>query len=183
MANEYRINNFKISFKLQYYSRRCLSRLLSRHASRITLFANFSVLRSSVFVYTLFESGHVNCTKISDVTSIGRAILHLLRLFPGRGHRHRTPKVIGLSLDNISAHGTLWESSKFLAKVKRHLKAKYGLDSQYNPQKFPGLSVRINGTTFVLFQNGKFLAVGSKSTKLLKENYTTFRNYVASVPP
>ena len=44
-------------------------------------------------------------------------------------------------------------------------------NTEYNPEQFPGLVYKLNGTraTFLLFSNGKIVCTGTRSESKLKE--------------
>lgn len=170
MVCHHRVNNIKISFKIQN-SPEFFLRSFARSSSSVSkVDGNFFVLRDK-YVYVIFFSGHVNCTKLRTLSEIdeARAVLdgHLLGAFD-----FSPPEV-----DNISASGVAGIGSLNLRKFAGFLRDEK-LPFRFNPERFPGLNFRLNDVTFVLFSSGKFLAVGSKSLATLSILVGLFSKYL-----
>jgi len=174
------INNIKASIKVKGPNvRRFIFELGERNARVSKKEVNFFVLRDK-FVYVIFYSGHINCTKLKTIWDFIEAKLYIAKLF-NAGSEFYTVETS--SIDNISASGDVlkkFEHRKWLLdrKKKREVRfyslhqlskllRKASYKSRYNPQRFPGLTTKINRISFTLFNTGKFIAVGANNVKKL----------------
>lgn len=172
----YQVNNIKVSFKittsgigkkLSYFAR------ISPHVTKID--GNFFVLRK-IYVYIVFYTGHVNCTKIKSVADfqICKNIFSEALSVPNTNLRD-------LQIDNISSSGDTFRKLNLL-----HFGAflsRTSLKFRYNPQRFPGLSVRLKNASFTIFNSGKFIAVGTKSLSDLAILIDIFGKYLDQFIP
>jgi hypothetical protein len=167
ICDEPSINNYKISFRLQCPD---IIERLKKTPSIVKWYHNFAVLRSTDHVYTIFFSGFVNATKISDLDRCIGAIHHLQDLL----HiEHETLVNGSYAVDNVSASGRFMSCIGLSA-----LKTTPRMHVRFNPDRFAGASVKYVGEvgTAVLFKSGCYIIVGSKNVdqvnslfKLLKE--------------
>lgn len=166
----HRVNNIKVSFKIDGASQFFLRQFAQSSPLVSKVDGNFFVLRDR-FVFVIFFTGHVNCTKLRTLTEIDEAkqILddHLLGSWDFSASK----------VDNISASGFSGVNRLNLRKFGDFLKVQ-NLNFKYNPERFPGLNFRISGVTFVLFASGNFLAVGSKSLSDLSIIVGVFSKYM-----
>ena len=157
----YRVNNIKISYKIYLTNLETALRNFARESSLVTKVENNFFVLKSVFVYTVFFTGHVNCTKIHRKEEISTAVNHLRNIL------FDFELCSGLKVDNISASGALniVNNSLSLLDLADFLKQN-SIHFRYNPEQFPGLSLKFSskGATFLLFQSGKFVVVGTKGT-------------------
>lgn len=166
----HRVNNIKISFKIENFPEYFL-RSFARNSSHVSkVDGNFFVLRDK-FVFVIFFTGHVNCTKLRTLSEIDEARNLLDGHFLG-AFGFSPPEV-----DNISASGFIGFDSLNLRKFAKFLESEE-LPYKFNPERFPGLNFRLKGITFVIFSSGKFLAVGSRSLTTLSILVGLFSKYV-----
>ena len=161
MSKSVGVTNIKVSFKVNCENLR--EKLLDFcHKSYLVskTDCNFFVVRPADYVYIVFYSGHVNCTKIKDFNSIEDCQKNFKRLVEEEtGHQLL---ISSCSIDNISATGSLFSSPLSLFSLGEYLRTRRE-KFRYCPQRFPGLSVRIHSATFIVFTSGKYIAVGSKT--------------------
>lgn len=166
----HRVNNIKISFKIESSSEYFL-RSFARESHLVSKTdGNFFVLRDR-FVFVIFFTGHVNCTKLRTFLDIEEARSLLDRHLLGAFEFSRSV------VDNISASGSTGANPLNLRKFASYL-GEQNLPCKYNPERFPGLNFRLSDTTFVLFRSGKFLAVGSRSLSSLAILVGLFSKYL-----
>ena len=174
----YRVNNIKISFKLNVPDSRTFLRYIAVTSPYVTkIEGNFFVLRST-FVYVIFYTGHVNCTKLTELSDIEKCQSLLKRLIQEDSYpsdEHHQCETSSAIVDNICSSGTVDQRVK-LVRFTDYLKLKE-VGFRYNPQTFPGLSVKINNVSFTLFNSGKFIAVGAKSYVDLAIHVDIFLKY------
>ena len=157
----YKVNNIKISCRI--LGENITNRLkdFSQNSNLVsTKLGNFFVLRQK-FVFIIFYSGHVNCTKIKSMTQIPEVMQKLNELFPDL-------QVNYTQTDNISASGVLLNSKINLFELSQHFKDN-SQAHHFNPQLFPGLYTKYNSATFIIFKTGKFVCVGTKSISELEQ--------------
>lgn len=162
------VNNIKASCKIISAT---VSRDLRELASKSSLVTktrgNFFVLRKD-FVFIIFYTGHVNCTKLKLVTDIEKARTYLESLIDKSVVT--TPKI-----DNITTSGASHPSSGGvnLFKLCQYLKDR-GISYRFKPHRFPGLNFKIGGATIIIFTSGKFIAVGTQSIASAFEHIELF---------
>ena len=174
----YMVNNIKVSLKFNTSEPSTTRKLkeFSRESAFVTKTSvNFFVLRYK-FVYIVFHSGHINCTKIPSITEIDNSIENIQKLLPWL--------IIDTDyiIDNISANGCLTDKYLNLFKFSTFLKTSIQ-SHHFNPQQFPGLYTKYKDVTYIIFSSGRFVAVGSKSLDQLNESYVLFFNNVKHYLP
>lgn len=167
----YSVNNIKVSYKVVCPS---LPELLSelsveKDAKKTT--NNFFVLRQLGFVYVIFYTGHVNCTKLKTLDDVEKSKQLFLRLSV-------KCEVTNCRIDNITASGKVSPGSRLnLFSFCSFLK-KEGIAHNFDPHKFPGLNFKLMSVTFILFNSGKFILVGGKSVTRLHLIINVFSKYI-----
>lgn len=155
-----RIRNIKVSVKIKHLSLDNAIEVLTCNKIKFTKYQNFLTFHNK-FTYIFFKSGdgvlnHINITKIKTVKHIKRAVKKLKKLF-----KCVIKKVI---LDNIIATFDLKREIN-LCKI---LKVKLFKNIKYNIEQFPGLFVKFDTGTVILFHSGKSVLVGFKKKSDLK---------------
>ena len=140
-------------------------------------YGNFFVLRQE-FVYIIFYTGHVNCTKLKTDRDVFKA-KEVLENFLGSKFY-----VSKLRVDNISACGDFAKLSTAefadtfnLLLFKKYLQ-RIIVPNRFNPQSFPGLNFKVGRATFVVFTSGKFICVGSDSFSGLSIAVNLFTKHI-----
>lgn len=128
---------------------------------------SFFIYRSD-FVYTIFFSGHINCTKIKSYNDINTAVKNILDKF-GLNYNN----ILKLQIDNILAVGRI---SYFICLQSfGHFLQSKGIQVQYNPQRFPGLCIKKSPSSSLTFLSGKVILTGIKSETELKHSWNFFK--------
>ena len=144
------VKNIKISFKL--ITKNLLEKIKKTLNINVIFYHNFVVLRD-IFVYVIFHSGFVNCTKIPDKTSCRTAIQHLKKILNIKAN-------LKYKIDNLTASGK-FEKKIFLPAIRKYfLENKYYVS--FHPNQFAGASVKVKRATIILFFSGSYCIVGAK---------------------
>ena len=113
--------------------------------------------------FLIFSTGKSTCTGTSSMKDAKEAIDNMLKLLKGIGVNVKTPKIV---IQNIVASTRL--DTKFdIDKMAFALQ-----NSEYEPETFPGLVYKMEGSvTFLIFSTGKIVCVGAKSAKNIEESF------------
>jgi len=153
----YKVANVKVSIKTsQLFLDTVYKNLLEKNLKCIQ-HNNFLVLKSD-FTYIIFKTNkqgenHINITKIPSVDQIPKAIELIQNL--------TDCFVITQTIDNIIATTNL---KRKLSLVNISLAKKFP-KIKYNNEKFPGLFVKFDIGTAIIFHSGKIVIVGCKSVE------------------
>ena len=118
--------------------------------------ASFVIFRDINFIYTIFFSGHINCTRIKHPRLIPNAterILSKLRLLESDLKNVVTDSILAVA--KISNYICMVSFAKYLKQNNFNV--------QFNPQRFPGICVRKPGGCILTFVSGKVVFTGFKS--------------------
>ena len=123
-------------------------------------YKNFIVLKDK-YTYSIFKTNansenHINITKIPNLNKIQDSIDNLKRFLDF--------SVKNLKVDNIIATLKLGKSIDLVSVCEKKLFK----SMKYNNEKFPGLFVKFEQGTAILFHSGKIVLVGCKSEVDLK---------------
>lgn len=148
------IRNIKVSLKVKSFALDNVTNCLRNKDISYKVYPNFISFKLK-HNYIIFKSGrretnHINITKIKDFKDFIKAIVNIQKIYP--------LKIQKVDIDNIIATGNLSKTinlQKFSAS-KKYLKIKY------NSETFPGLFIRFERGTVILFHTGKFVVVGCK---------------------
>ena len=150
------IRNIKVSVKVKAL---ILNNALSCLKKRDILpkeYCNFIIFKSNNFTFILFkrkqlEDTHVNITQIPDVVSINKAVKCLINLINCEVNYYTVDNIIATSDLKKPIDLTQVLNSNTFERVK------------YNNEVFPGLFIKFNQGTLILFHTGKIVIVGCKS--------------------
>ena len=133
---------------------------------------SFYVLKSK-FVYTIFYSGHVNCTKIPEPSKVSEAFFHLFHLLKLECPFSKVLKAV--KIDNLVASGRI---SKYIspANFAIFLQEK-GEKVHYNPQRFPGACLKLEKGCMLFFRSGKLVFAGLKTIQDLHHQICKISRY------
>lgn len=156
-----KIANIKASIKLRngeplsFFKNVCVNKKLLH-----TEHANFIVI-SDLFTYIIFKMSpltacnHVNVTKIRDFNGVSLAAAHLNRMF------NVNAGLEDVTVDNITATAD-FKCAVHLPIFLQVCSANGDAKMSYNNEKFPGLFVRFDKGTAILFSSGKCVFIGHK---------------------
>jgi TATA-box binding protein (TBP) (component of TFIID and TFIIIB) len=151
----YKIANVKVSVKTSPLFLDTVYRSILSQGIDCNNYNNFIVVKS-VYTYIIFKTNyksenHINITKIPSVDNIKDAIEKLLILVPCM--------VLSQKIDNIIATTNINHKLSLKDIVEKN---KFQV-TKYNNEKFPGLFLKFQKGTAILFHSGKIVIVGSKS--------------------
>jgi TATA-box binding protein (TBP) (component of TFIID and TFIIIB) len=155
---EYNVANVKVSLKTSKIFLDNVFTLATEKNIFCKNYKNFIVLKSR-FTYIIFKSkekqseSHINITKIRSVSKILEAIDSITSLI--------LCTVISYKIDNIIATTNLKRNLN-LSDISKTCNFK---NLKYNNEKFPGLFVKFETGTVILFHSGKLVIVGCKTEK------------------
>lgn len=153
----YEIANVKVSLKTSPLFLDTVYNSLVSQNIVCKQYNNFLVVKSK-FTYIIFKTNkncenHINITKIPTVNNIVEAVKLLQFL--------TNCQVTSQKIDNIIA--TTKHKSKLC--LKDIIERKTFKSIKYNNEKFPGLFLKFEEGTAILFHSGKIVLVGCKSTE------------------
>jgi len=155
----YKVNNIKVSYKLNASFLKLKLIALSKEIEVSKKSNNFFVLRKNGFVFIIFYTGHVNCTKLLTSNEIESSKSVLIQSV-------KECSVTETKIDNITASGSIFD-----LKVN-------SVKHRYNPHRFPGLNFKLYGVTFLVFNSGKFILIGGKSLVDLNSTINEFSQFM-----
>jgi TATA-box binding protein (TBP) (component of TFIID and TFIIIB) len=118
---------------------------------------NFCVFKRR-FVYIIFyNTGFVNCTKIRNYSEISAALEEFSQVFKLDLEYFSTPII-----DNTTSSGS-FDKVIYLNKLKEKIQAQNVFQKvNFNPEHFPGLFIKTNNGTIIVFHSGKYTIIGAK---------------------
>jgi len=160
----FNIKNIKVSLKINSISLNSVLNDLERNQVLYSIKSNYIIFRKE-FVYVLFKPkhlivNHVNITKIPDVDSIVKSIDFLKSILSSQILEIKSSKV-----DNITA---VYDMNKEIEQFKILDSFKDLYHIKFNKEKFPGLFLKVEFGTFIIFHTGKVNLVGCKDPSNLK---------------
>ena len=155
----YKISNVKISIKTSPISLNTVLDLQFKNKKFTNIknlknYKNFVVLKEK-YTYSIFKTNsksenHINITKIPNLTEIQESIKHL--------KKYLDFSLKTLQVDNIIATLKHKNPIDLVSVCERKL-----FDSmKYNNERFPGLFIKFDVGTAILFHSGKIVLVGCK---------------------
>ena len=156
------VRNVKISLKIKGCSLDIARKSLTIKNIQYKTAPNFISFSLNNYTYIYFKEpmnnkfvNHINVTKIPSVDKINDAINNLKSICP--------VQIVSQSVDNIIATGNLASP----INIKEVINQKCFVHTKYNPEQFPGIFVKFNSGTIILFHSGKIVLVGFKRLDLL----------------
>ena len=179
MTIHYNISNIKMSLKLKpdkvqiFKTLKTLETVLN-----VTFYNNFAVFKKRdpvkdlLFVFTCFNSGHINITKIQKVNYLKYAIKLLKNIF-----RFKTKHIIRISTDNITANGYMRQIRFFKKTIdginindKNNSHDNNICSVRFDPNHFSGAVIKFGHGSIILFPSGKFICIGCKTIQRVNRN-------------
>ena len=111
----------------------------------------------------IFSSGKVVCTGAKSMKKVKESINKIIKNLAKIKIRIKVKPII--KVQNMVASGEIFMDLN-LNSLAMKLE-----NTEYEPEQFPGLVYKLNGTraTFLLFSNGKIVCTGTRSEAKLKE--------------
>lgn len=148
----YKITNIKLSLKTSYI---CLDSVRKQLDNKeIKCYSNFIVLRDK-YTYIIFKSkdlvtNHINVTKIGKFEDVPESIIKILSLLQVIEQKRVVDNItVSLNLHKEINLNCLPDFSSIIAK-------------SYNTEKFPGVFLKFDCGTIILFHTGKCILIGVK---------------------
>lgn len=139
--------------------------------SHMVRHSNFVVIRFHPLVYVVFpSSGHVNVSGVKDFSGIKDAISQL------NSHLHCDIQEEHIKVDNSTVSGKLSVKTPidFISLIRSTNKKWFNISIR--PHFFPSMvlrpKVKKSLGTCMVFSTGKFIIVGAKSEKVVKDTYS-----------
>lgn len=156
---KYFVTNFKISFKCSLLFLDNVLKIAEKNSIKTKAYNNFVVFKNT-YQFIIFKAkkdcNHINVTKISSRENICQAVLLFEELFQC--------KTFNLAIDNIIAVSQISNFLNLSNISKTHQVGRV----KYNCEKFPGLFIRFNEGTTILFHSGKVVIVGCKTEEQIE---------------
>jgi len=156
----FKIKNVKTSLKIKKLSLNTVIEYLKTHNIGYIEKSNYIIIKFK-YIYILFKPkslliNHVNITKIPDLEYINKSV----NVLTNEVFANLKIDIIYLKIDNITAVYNLNKSIDLLDIVLKNCEK---LKIKYNKEKFPGLFIRFDQGTLIIFHSGKIISVGCKS--------------------
>ena len=163
----FNISNIKISIKISSIYTDDLIKSIEKNLISYKVTSKYIIVRSD-FTYIISKTrnntlNHINITKIKNFDEIQLSIHHL----QSNVLKELDFKINHLSIDNISASYDL----KHFVDL-RQICENNPQKVRYNNEKFPGLFLRLEKSTLLIFHTGKVNSVGCKTLKDLIEAFS-----------
>jgi len=155
-----KIRNIKISVKVRAIPLNNVIKKLQEKNIEHREYLNFVTFKSK-FSYVLFKPSknlttHINISSIKNKRDIKKSVWFL--------KYNLAVVVLSLRIDNIV-------STKIIGKsinLQEIIRQKVFVNARYNPEHFPGLFVKFNKGTIILFHSGKVVIVGCRTYQDIK---------------
>ena len=170
------VSNVKISCKICTLN---ASQLSFNTDNTIKEYNNFIVVKNK-FAYiiftksTTFRNYHVNITKIPSLDQIPNALKELNNII------NETFSIKNIKIENLTCLHHLNLNINLLETFKKfqsHLFPEV-IYVRYNAEKFPGIFVKLNKCSILIFSSGKLVVIGASSEEKAKEGISTIINAI-----
>lgn len=155
---DYKIANVKVSIKTSSLSLDNVSQKCCEKKIYCKNYKNFLVIKN-IYTFIIFKKNknnenHINITKIPNLELVSHAITTIEDL--------TNCFTISTTIDNIIA------STSFNRILDLQYISKLFSNVKYNNEKFPGLFIKFNEGTAIIFHSGKVVLVGVKKEEDLQ---------------
>lgn len=149
------IKNIKISVKVKWLCLNNANNSLAFQKVLVKKYLNYITFQNK-FSYVLFKgskdrTNHVNITKIKDISYIDEALSIL--------QKSLNATIVSYRIDNIIATHNGPQMIDLQSLINRNVFNQ----TKYNPERFPGLFVKCETGTAIIFHSGKIVIVGCRS--------------------
>lgn len=149
------VKNVKLSIQIEELALDNATDLLSAKKIEVKKYPNFISFKQT-FTYVLFKSSgkklnHVNATKISSVEKITDCLQELFNLL------NRT--IVSYKVDNIISTSKLAKPVNLKKVIEKNIFKRI----TYNSERFPGMFIRFEKGTSIVFHSGNIVIVGCKT--------------------
>ena len=138
---------------------------------------NFCVFKRRFVYIIFFNTGYVNCTKIPNYSEISAAQEEFCQVFNLLSENLTTPII-----DNTTCSGTFGQVI-YLKKLKQEIvnqnwEEKNWCNVKFNPEHFPGLFIKTDNATIIVFHSGKYTIVGAKCQEEANLTFSQVRAFI-----
>jgi len=163
----FQLTNIKISIKVLKICLNNVEQILKRQKKQCKKYSNYIVIQDR-FTYIVFkpsikknlETSHVNITKIPNIDMINKAIYHLIKII------NCTYVSNSKTIDNITASVKI---PKDLTPEKIVNIFRNRCRITFNKETFPGVFLKFETGTAIVFHTGKCIVIGCKKIVDLEE--------------
>lgn len=155
----YNVTNVKLSLKIRFICLDTVKNILTKQNISVKSYPNFLVFRN-IYTFILFKSkdkirNHINVTNIKKLENIEEAISAITELLD-----IEKDDIFSTVIDNITASFSVKKDFNFLDILE---KFKTLANITYNNEKFPGIFLKFQSGTVIIFHTGKCILIGCKS--------------------
>ena len=171
------VSNIKISCKAQLFNTENIS--FNRDIF-IKQYSNFNVIKNK-YAYIIFTKSkirqkfHINITKIPSFDHVPKAIEELKNIIENQF------SVEDIKIENITCLHILNKDIN-LIEIFRNIPlnnfSKDIIHMRYNPEKFPGMFIKLRKCSILLFSSGKMVVIGATSKEEAKNGIFFVMNMV-----
>ena len=182
------ISNVKLSCKVRMINNNNIS--FNRDIS-IKQYNNFSVIKTK-YTYIIFTKTknsrkfHVNITKIPSLDHVSKAIDELNIII------NEDFSVENVKIENITCLHILNNNINLLKTFNNLNKNQYEngqdpeeksiiIQARYNPEKFPGIFLKLRNCSVLIFSSGKLVVIGATSEEEAKKGIFSILNFLKSL--
>ena len=156
----FQIKNIKISLKITEIPLNSVLEHFQNTNVSYEIKSNYIIIKQK-FIYVIFKSknnfiNHINITKIPDSINIRVSIEFFINIILENFKVH----VLNYKIDNLTA---IYDMKKEIDQNKLADKLKTSHIIKFNKEKFPGLFIKLEQGTFIIFHTGKVNLVGCQN--------------------
>lgn len=174
------VSNVKISCKAQLFNTHHISFNRDIHMKQ---YNNFNVIKNkyAYIIFTKSKTGHkfhVNITKIPSLDHIPKAIEELKNII------ENPFSVEELKIENITCLHVFNKEINLIEIFQNIRSSEFSTDiihTRYNPEKFPGMFIKLKMCSLLLFSSGKIVVIGATSEEKAKDGIFLIVNMVKQV--
>ena len=158
---QFKVANVKVSIKIKALSLDIVQKKIVEKQLYSKLHNNYLVVKSR-YTFIIFKPNkcfsetHINITKIPNIESISFAVKEIEDIL--------CSEHFAIQIDNIIASTKFNKNLDLINIVRRKVFDRI----KYNNQKFPGLFIKFNQGTAIIFHSGKVVIVGCKNIEDIK---------------
>lgn len=154
----YKISNVKLSLKIQYVCLDTVQKQLELKSIKYKSYNNFIVFKN-VYTFILFKSkdkerNHLNVTNIKTVEDR----VNVIEVFKISTLGDNI-SILSVNIDNITASFKILKTFNFTGILNKFVSL---AKVTYNSEKFPGVFLKFDCGTVILFHTGNCIIIGCK---------------------
>jgi len=121
----------------------------------------------------IFSSGRMNCTGTTSMEDTKKVIKIVLKKMKGLGFKIKKPRITVQNIVATASLGKRMDLDKILELE----------NSEYEPEQFPGLVLRMKNpkVSFLIFTTGKVVITGARDEKMMNEAFKKLKQQLKKV--